>query len=98
MDANAGNDAKESMRRTTLFGYVLLIYFEQTSMFITPSVLEGIKDELEVLSDHSSAAGYQENDTDTRAVSELAQDLRDAILDHQVCTELGTLDHTLDIY
>jgi len=42
---------------------------------------------LQSLSDRSSAAGYQENDTDVHAVSELAENLRDTILEYQVSTD-----------
>lgn len=56
-----------------------------------PSALEGIKDELQILSDRVSDAGYQENDADTRAMCELAENLRDTILEHQVSTDLNHL-------
>ena len=46
--------------------------------------LEGIKDELQILSERSSAVGYKENEADGRAISELAEDLRDAIIEYQV--------------
>jgi len=46
--------------------------------------LEGIKDELHALSERSSAVGYQENGTDGHAVCELAEDIRDAIIEYQV--------------
>ena len=46
--------------------------------------LEGIKDELRILSDRSSAGGYKENEADGRALSELAEDLRDAVIEYQV--------------
>ena len=48
------------------------------------SALEGIKDELQSLSERSTAAGYQENDADRRAVGELAEDLRDTVIEYQV--------------
>jgi len=46
--------------------------------------LEGIKDELQILSERCSAAGYKENEADGHAISELAEDLRDAVLEYQV--------------
>jgi len=55
------------------------------------SALEGIGDELQSLSDCSSAAGYQENDADVHAVSELTENLRDAILEYQVSTDFERL-------
>lgn len=48
------------------------------------SALEGVKDELQSLSERSMAAGYQENDADRRAVGELAEDLRDTVIEYQV--------------
>ena len=35
--------------------------------------------------------GYQENDADARVVCELAENLRDAILEYQVSTDLKRL-------
>ena len=55
------------------------------------SVLEGIKDELQSLSERFSAAGYQENDADRRAVCELAEDLRDAVIEYQVGPDPSTV-------
>ena len=46
--------------------------------------LEGIKDELRPLSERVSAVGYKESDADRHAVSELAEELRDAIIEYQV--------------
>lgn len=42
-------------------------------------VLEGIKDELERLSERSSSAGYRENDDDARTVCELAESVNDVV-------------------
>lgn len=53
-----------------------------------PSALEGIRDGLQSLSERSGAADYQENDTDRRAVCELAEDLRDAVIEYQVGRDL----------
>lgn len=39
---------------------------------------------MQPLSERASAAGYQENDKDGHAVSELAEDLRDVIVEYQV--------------
>lgn len=55
-----------------------------TPCLLLPSALEGIKDELQSLSERSSAADYQENDADRRAACELAEDLRDAVIEYQV--------------
>ena len=50
--------------------------------------LEGIKDLLQSLSEHSNAAGYQENDRDMQAVCELAEDVRNAVVEYQVSPNL----------
>jgi len=55
------------------------------------STLEGIKDELQSISERSSAAGYQESDADGRAVCELAEDLRDAVIEYQVGSDPPTV-------
>ena len=46
-----------------------------------------IKDELQPLSESASTVGYQENDADRRTISELAEVLRDAIVEYQVCSD-----------
>ena len=46
---------------------------------------------MQSLSDRSSAAGYQENDADVGAVCELAENLRDAVLEYQVSIDLEML-------
>ena len=40
------------------------------------------------LLEHSTIAGYQENDADVHAVCELAENLRDTILEYQVSGDL----------
>jgi len=48
--------------------------------------LEGIKDKLELLSKRS--AGHTEKEGDTTAADDLADDLRDAIVEYQVGTNI----------
>ena len=61
--------------------------------------LEGIKDEFHPISERSNAAGYRENDTDVQAVCELAENIRDVILEYQVrfepssCPKDAPLNH-----
>ena len=45
---------------------------------------EGIKDQLQSLSERSSAAEYQDNEKDMQAVCGLAEDVRDAVVEYQV--------------
>ena len=46
--------------------------------------LEGIKDELLPILEQSSAFGYVETDGDVHAVCELAENVKDAIIEYQV--------------
>ena len=46
--------------------------------------LEGIKDKLQLLSERSGTAGNAEKEGDMTAACDLADDLRDAIVDYQV--------------
>ena len=50
--------------------------------------LEGIKDGLLAISDCSSAAGYEENEADMHTVCNLADAIRDAIVEYQVRVNL----------
>jgi len=51
-----------------------------------PRALEGIRDELLEISDRCDAPDYERNKADVRAVRELAETLRDAIVEYQVRT------------
>ena len=53
-----------------------------------PRALEGIKDELHPILEQSSAAEYEENEADMQTVCELAEDVRDAVLEYQVSPDL----------
>lgn len=49
---------------------------------------------MQSLSERSSTTGYQENDADGHTASELAEELRDAIIEYQVSPyPLVTLEH-----
>ena len=48
--------------------------------------LEEIKDKLQTTLEKTSGVGYEENDADVRAVDELAEDARDAVIEYQVCS------------
>jgi len=73
-----------------LFESVSSVLHERGPMLTSLRTLEGIKDELLVISDHSNTAGYQTNEADVHAVCELADVLRDAIVEYQVCVNLET--------
>lgn len=51
-------------------------------------------DELEPILERSGAAGYQESDTDIHIACELAEDVRDAIIEYQVCPNLSAVPRT----
>jgi len=74
----------ESKRRVILFECVSSVDCGRVSVLIYRRTLEGIKDELRPISERSSTVSYQENDADGRTVCELAEDLRDAIIEYQV--------------
>ena len=59
-------------------------HYEQVAILISLRALEGIKDELLSILERSSTDGYKENDVDAHAVCELAENVRDAIMDYQV--------------
>ena len=52
-----------------------------------PSNLERIKDKLQVVLGQIEAVGYVENEKDVQTVSELMDDIRDAITDYQVSSD-----------
>lgn len=51
-------------------------------------VLEGIKDKLQLLSEHSGTNEHSEKESDMIAVCDLADDFRDAILDYLVSHDI----------
>jgi len=51
------------------------------------STLEQIKDKLQRVLDHIEAVEYKENDKDVQIVSELMDDVRDAVTDYQVSSD-----------
>jgi len=61
-------------------------------MLTLSRTLEGVKDELLVISDHVNAPGYKRNEADMHSVCELAEILRDAIIEFQVRVNLGSPD------
>ena len=67
-----------------LFEYVFSIYIEQCPRSRYLRTLEGIKDELLPILEQSSSFGYKENDGDMHSVCELAERVRDAVIEYQV--------------
>ena len=61
-------------------------------MLTLSRTLEGIKDELLIISDRLDAPGYQRNEADMRTVCDLAEMLRDTIVEFQVRINLRSSD------
>ena len=80
---DAARDADEFRRqKTCLFEWVFFICCERPVTLNRLRALEGIKDKLEVLSEHSGAAGRAEKEEDRIVVCDLADDLRDDIVEY----------------
>jgi hypothetical protein len=79
--------ANPSEKLSYLSGYYRFIV-NRRSCSSHLSALERIKDELQPLYERSSTVGYQESDPDQHVVCELAEDLRDAIIEYQVGPDL----------
>ena len=57
--------------------------------------LEGIKDKLRLLSEHSGTGEDAEKEEDMTATCDLVDDLRDAIVDYQVSTNISNTRWTV---
>ena len=80
-------DPQDSVRRADLFKLVIPTsrYSSHQPLF---SALNRIKDKLQMVLDRIQAAGYMGDDKDTQIVSELMDDIRDAVTDYQVREDL----------
>jgi len=74
----------EFRRRKGLYECVSFIRFKRLFVLNGPRALEGIKDKLELLSERSGTAQHPEKEGDMIAACDLADDLRDAIVEYQV--------------
>ena len=94
-EGDAARDAGEFKRRKSLFECVPYPPQTASSVNLISRTLEGIKDKLERLSERSTTSGRTENEGDMTTACDLADDLRDAIVEYQVRTdsERRTLDH-----
>ena len=86
--------ANLSEKSSYLSGYYRFIVNWRSCPFHL-STLERIKDELQPLYERSSTVGYQGNDPDQHAVCELAEDLRDAIIEYQVGPDLSIISQDI---
>ena len=73
-----------------LFEYVAATHHDPVPALIPCRTLEEIKDELQSMLERTSAVGYKETDADVHTVGELAEDVRDAVIEYQVSP---TFDH-----
>ena len=74
-------------QRAKLFEYVFGINYNLPSRSFSTSTLGLIVDTGNVLYDRMSTEDYEESQDDIQAVYGIAEDIRDAILDYQVCSD-----------
>ena len=65
---------------------MLQVYYNLPSLSFFISTLRLIRDTGNVLCNRINVEGYDESQDDIQAVSEIAEDIRDALLDYQVCS------------
>jgi tRNA G37 N-methylase Trm5 len=73
-------------QRAKLFEWVFRITHNLPSHSFSTSTLRLIKDTGNVLYHRINTEGYKESQDDIQAVSGIAEDIRDALLDYQVCS------------
>ena len=74
-------------QRARLFEWVFGINYNLPSCSFSTSTLRLIRDTGNVLYSRINTEGYEESQDDIQAVSRIAEDIRDAILDYQVCSD-----------
>ena len=74
-------------QRAKLFEWVFGINYNLSSRSSSTSTLRLIVGTGNVLYHRMSTEGYEESQDDIQAVSRIAEDIRDALLDYQVCSE-----------
>ena len=72
-------------KRAKLFEWVFGITHNLPSRSFCTSTLRLIRDAGNVLYDRINTEGYEESQDDVQAASEIAEDIRDALIDYQVC-------------
>ena len=73
-------------QRVKLFEWVFEINYNLSLRSSPTSTLKLIVDTGNVLYDRMSTEDYEESKDDIQAVSRIAEDIRDALLDYQVCS------------
>ena len=85
-DEDAGLwDKNEHGQRAKLFEWVFRINNNLPSCSLSTSTLRLIKDAGNVLYSRINTEGYKKSQDDIQAVSGIAENIRDALLDYQVC-------------
>ena len=77
----------EHEQRAKLFEWVFRTNNHLPSRSFSTSTLGLIKDTGNVLYDRINTEGYEESQDDIQAVSGIAEDIRDALLGYQVCSD-----------
>ena len=72
-------------QRAKLFEWVFQVSYNLPSHSSFTSTLRLIRDAGDVLCNRIDAEGYEESQDDIQAVSDMAEDIRDVLLDYQVC-------------
>jgi len=80
-------DGDGGEQRTKLFEWVFGINYNLSSRSFYTSTLRLIRDTGNVLYHRINTEGYEESQEDIQAVSEIADDIRDALLEYQVCND-----------
>ena len=80
-------EENEHEQRAKLFEWAFRISHNLPSRSSSTSTLRLIKDTGNVLYDRINTEGYKESQDDIQAVSGIAEDIRDALLDYQVCSD-----------
>ena len=88
VEGGTAKDKGELKRKMILFEYVGATQHEPVPALIPCRTLEEIKDELRSMLERTSAVGYKETDADVHTVGELAEDVRDAVIEYQVSPDL----------
>ena len=78
-------DENRHKQRAKLFEWVLGINYKLPSRSFSTSTLRLIRDVGDVLYNRMNTEGYEESPDDIQAVSGIAEDIRDTLLDYQVC-------------
>ena len=74
-------------QRTKLFEWVFGINYNLPPRSLSTSTLRLIGDSGNVLYNRMNTEDYEQSQDDIQAVSEIAEDIRDALLDYQVCND-----------